>query len=198
MVDLSKPLAPSNPRRTGHPGGLGPLAASLVDSDEVILGATSPDGVFSGLCKVIVGNLGLPLVWVGLVEPGSRRLRVESAEGTEVGYLHEAGFAKDGLIPSQIVGRSLRTGQAQTISDLAAEPADSSVGRWLVSAGLEAPRRCQLEAATRSSEPCNACRRNPAISTTRLWLFWAVWRLPLPRCWRSSSTSAAAARWSKT
>jgi PAS domain S-box-containing protein len=112
-------------RVAGHSDGLEPIAAALAASDKLILRATSPDEIFSGLCKVIVADLDLPLVWVGLVEPGSHRLRVEWAEGAQAGYLHEAGFAKDGLIPSHVVARALRTGQVQTISDLSSEEGGS-------------------------------------------------------------------------
>ena len=125
MGKVRRPTPRSVSRAAGHSGNLEPLSAALATADQVILRATSPDEVFSRLCKGIVADLDLPLVWVGLVEPGSHRLRVEWSEGAHAGYLHEAGFAKDGLIPSHIVNRALRTGQAQTISDLSSEAGDS-------------------------------------------------------------------------
>ena len=102
---------------------LAALAAALVESDEVILKADTEEEVYDGLCRVIVRHLGLPLVWVGLVEPGTRHVRVQAAAGEDAGYLEEAGFVKDGMLPAgSIVGRALRTGQAQVIEDLNSEP----------------------------------------------------------------------------
>jgi two-component system cell cycle sensor histidine kinase/response regulator CckA len=102
------------------------LAAALVESDEVILKATTDAAVYSGLCEVVVRHLGLPLAWVGLVEPGTHGVRVQAAAGTEVGYLDESGFATNGVTPvGGILSRALRTGRAEAIADLAIEPGDS-------------------------------------------------------------------------
>ncbi len=104
---------------------LAALAAALVESDEIILKATTEAEVYVGLCQVIVRHLGLPLAWVGLTEPGIQGLRVQGAAGTLAGYLDESGFASNGVTPvGGIISRALRTGQAQAIVDLASEPED--------------------------------------------------------------------------
>ena len=127
LDESGKLHVPPTPHAGSLSRGFPSLVATLVDSDEIILRARTEDEVLAGLCRVVVRNLGLPLAWVGLVEPGSRRLRVNSAAGVKAGFLAEAGFTKEGLMPSgNIVSRALRTGQAQVIWDLASEPPSSS------------------------------------------------------------------------
>ena len=110
----------------GGPTRLAAFSAALADAGDAILSATTDDEVYAALCEAIVRHLGLPLVWVGLLEPGSRSLHIQVASGVEVGYLSEAGFGEGGVVPGGgIVSKVLRSGRPHAIADLAAESTNS-------------------------------------------------------------------------
>jgi PAS domain S-box-containing protein len=98
------------------------LATARVALDS-ILKATSEAQVYEGLCRVIVEQAGLPLAWVGLVEPGTHAISVQVALGAEAGLLDVIGAAMTGLpAVGGTVGEALRTGEPQTGLDAGGEP----------------------------------------------------------------------------
>jgi two-component system, cell cycle sensor histidine kinase and response regulator CckA len=97
---------------------LAALAAARNEADATLLRATTETGVYEGLCGVLVRRTGLPLVWIGLVEPGTHRISVQAAAGSAIAVLDETGFRQGGMpLAGGTIGRAMQTGVPQTKFD---------------------------------------------------------------------------------
>ena len=149
---------------------LAALAAVLVDGDEAILQATTEEQVYETLCRVVLSRLGLPLVWVGLTEPGRRLLRIQASGGEEAGYLDEGIFRKGGVVPvGGIISRTLRDGRAHAIDDLVAPSATRRHGCWPSSGASGVQPHFRSRQAALSSGRCSAHPASRDISASRRW-----------------------------
>ena len=103
------------------------LAAARVESDEAILKATSEIEVYAGLCRMIVRHAGLPLVWVGLVEPGTHAISVQAGAGDEVSLLDATGM-RGARIPlvGGTISKALGTARPQAEDDTGPKPGETA------------------------------------------------------------------------
>ena len=112
-------------QRTASAGRLDALNAARVESDRAIARAKSEAEVYEALCRSLVRNADLPLVWVGLVEPGTHALSVQVAEGEEISLLDDAAVRGNGSpLVSGSISTALRAGHTHVEDDTGPEPGE--------------------------------------------------------------------------
>ena len=76
-------------RRTG-PGETTRALRTLSQANEALVRATSPEGLFEEMCRVIVEVGGYRMAWIGLADPGPGKIvRPVAHAGKEAGYLRQ-------------------------------------------------------------------------------------------------------------
>jgi PAS domain S-box-containing protein len=108
---------------TARPQDVSEALASCLDA--IAVASTEMD-VYESVCAVLAEKLHLPLVWMGLSEPGTRKIVVPAAAGRLAGKMDQTAFPTGAAVSaSSIIGLALRTGRPQAIVDLATQPAES-------------------------------------------------------------------------
>ncbi|MGO9171491.1 MAG: PAS domain S-box protein, partial [Rhodomicrobium sp.] len=105
------------------------ILRTMADGNQALVRATSEDGLFQAMCRVIVESGGYRMAWIGRVEHDEEKsVRPVAHAGHEAGYLALAkiswGDNPYGRGPS---GMSIRTGTPQFNNDIIENPV---MGPW--------------------------------------------------------------------
>ena len=91
--------------------------------NRLIVQERDPEQLFTKACDILVQTRGYPLVWIGLPEPESKRVKLAACAGKQTDYLDQAtvtwGEAPTGQGPT---GQAMRAGQSCVFQDIAANP----------------------------------------------------------------------------
>lgn len=96
---------------------------SLVYLSNELMGVSLTADIYKTICELAVGNFGLRMAWLGLIEEGSSSLRIASYSGIEDGYLSTVRITWDdtpeGLGPT---GRAIKAKTPSVINSIDANP----------------------------------------------------------------------------
>ncbi len=82
-----------------------------------------PQRLLDEACKILVETRGYQFVWIGQVEPGSKRVVPAARAGNEAGYLDAVTITWDETPTGQgPIGTAMRTGQPAVCQDTATDP----------------------------------------------------------------------------
>ena len=95
------------------------LTDARADIEAAIAKATTEAAVYHGLCGGIARRAGLPLVWIGMAEPGNQTISVQAAAGDAISLLDEMGIGTRGMpLRAGTISQALHTSQTQIEENL--------------------------------------------------------------------------------
>ena len=102
---------------------LNQLLRAMREINQIIVQQRDPHLMLADACNVLVRGRGLPLVWVGLVEPGSKRVVPVARAGETADFLDKVTVTWDDAPTGRgPVGTAIRSGQPSVCQDIATDP----------------------------------------------------------------------------
>ncbi|MCX6914434.1 MAG: PAS domain S-box protein [Verrucomicrobia bacterium] len=102
---------------------LNQLLRAMREINQIIVQQRDPPLMLADACNVLVRGRGLPLVWVGLVEHGSKRVVPVARAGEIADFLDKVTVTWDDAPTGQgPVGTAIRSGQPAICQDIATDP----------------------------------------------------------------------------
>ena len=123
------------------------LLRAIRDISQLIVRERDPGRLLAEACKILVQTRGYLLAWVGLAEPGSRRVVPAAKAGDHAAVLDTVQVTWDDTPTGQgPTGTAMRTGQPWTCQDTATDPRfapwrEAALERGYASAAA-VPMRC--------------------------------------------------------
>ncbi len=101
------------------------LYAALSQCNQAIMRSASEDELFREICRIAVQSGGLKMAWIGLVVPGSKRVKPVASFGFGIEYLKNIRISVDADDPygRGPTGISIRENQPYWCQDFMREPA---------------------------------------------------------------------------
>ena len=88
------------------------LLLAIRGVNRLIVRERDPQRLLEEACKILVQTRGYALAWIGLAEPGSRRVVPAARAGRQAGFLDEITVTWDQSPPGRgPTGSAMRTGQ---------------------------------------------------------------------------------------
>lgn len=124
------------------------LYAMLSRINRTIVRADDPHDLYTAACRIAVEQGGFNLAWIGLVEPGSRRVVPVGSAGLAAAELEGAADSAGESAEGQgLAGHAIRQERPFIVDDIAADPPMAPWGamteRWGVRSGGSFPLRLE-------------------------------------------------------
>ncbi|MGC4118145.1 MAG: PAS domain S-box protein [Myxococcales bacterium] len=104
------------------------LNRALSGINQIIVHVQSREELFEQACRIASAHASISTVWVALLDPGTRRLKVAAQAGAASAYVHAiAEYDEDGLEGKGPVGRAVREGRTVLVDDAREDP---SMAPW--------------------------------------------------------------------
>jgi PAS domain S-box-containing protein len=99
------------------------LLLAIREVNKLIVREREPQQLLAETCALLVKTRGYALAWIGLTQPGCKRVVPAARAGSQAGYLDDVSVAWDESPTGQgPVGAAIRTGRHWLCQDTAADP----------------------------------------------------------------------------